>query len=65
VRPSETTLATQVANNQMIKIIVLLIVIITIYSCGIKPKIGCNVNSIDNAITECKESPEFGISKSF
>ena len=47
------------------KVIVLIVIVITICSCGIKPKVSCNVNSIDNAITECKESPQFGISKEF
>ena len=46
------------------KVIVLMIVI-TMYGCGIKPSVSCNVNDIDNAITECKESPQFAISKEF
>ncbi|MGY8976128.1 MAG: hypothetical protein ACKVHD_07605 [Alphaproteobacteria bacterium] len=51
----------------MIKIIVLIVVVITMYSCGIKPKISCKVDTINNAITECKENPQFGvgISKDF
>ena len=47
------------------KAIVLLIVVMTIYSCGIKAKVSCNVNDINNVITDCKEQPQFGISKSF
>jgi hypothetical protein len=47
------------------KAIVLLIVMITICSCGIKAKVSCNVNDMDTAIVECKESPQLGISKSF
>ena len=47
------------------KVIVILIIVMTICSCGIKTKVSCNVNDIDNAITDCKESPQFGISKSF
>ena len=37
----------------------------TICSCGIKGKVSCNVNDIDNAITDYKESPQLGVSKSF
>ena len=47
------------------KSIVLMIIVITMYGCGIKGKVSCNVNDIDNAINDCKESPQFGISKSF
>ena len=47
------------------KVIVLIVMMITICGCGIKGKVSCNVNDIDNAITDCKESPQFGISKSF
>ena len=64
VRPSETTLATQVAKIQVMKVIVL-IVVITMYGCGIKGKVSCNVNDIDTVITDCKEQPSFGISKEF
>ena len=28
----------------------------TICSCGIKAKVSCNVNDIDNAINDCKET---------
>ena len=47
------------------KAIVLLIVMITICSCGIKAKVSCDINDIDNVITDCKEHPQFGISKEF
>ena len=47
------------------KVIVILIVVMTICSCGIKAKVSCNVNDIDNVITECKESPQLGISIPF
>ena len=47
------------------KVIVLLIVAITICSCGIKPKVSCTVATIENVMQECKENPQFGISKSF
>ena len=49
----------------MKKTIVLLIVVITIYSCGIKTKISCNVDDINNVIEDCKEQPKVGVSKSF
>jgi hypothetical protein len=47
------------------KVIVLIVIVITMYGCGWKPKVSCNVNDIDTAITECKESPQLAISKSF
>ena len=46
------------------KVIVLLIVI-TMYGCGIKPSVSCNVNDINTVINDCKEQPQFGISKEF
>ena len=49
----------------MKKTIVLLIVVITTYSCGIKTKISCNVNDVNNVIEDCIEQPELGVSKSF
>ena len=52
------------SENQSMKVIVL-IVVITMYGCGIKGKVSCNVNDIDTAITDCKEQPSFGISKEF
>ena len=47
------------------KAIVLLIVAMTICSCGIKAKVSCNVNDIDTAINDCKEQPQLGISIPF
>ena len=47
------------------KSIVLLIVVMTICSCGIKAKVSCNVNDINNVITDCKEHPQLGISIPF
>ena len=46
------------------KVIVLLIVI-TMYGCGIKTKVSCNVNDINTVIEDCKKQPQFGISKEF
>ena len=56
--------STRVGKIQVMKVIVLLIVI-TMYGCGIKPSVSCNVNDIDTVITDCKEQPSFGISKEF
>ena len=47
------------------KVIVLIIIGITISSCGIKTKISCNVNDVNNVIEDCKEQPKVGVSKSF
>ena len=47
------------------KIIVLLIIVITTYSCGIKTKISCNVDDINNVIEDCKKKPTVGVSTSF
>ena len=57
-------LSSQVAKIQVMRVIVL-IVVITMYGCGIKGKVSCNVNDIDTVITDCKEQPSFGISKEF
>ena len=45
--------------------VIVLIVVMTMYGCGIKGKVSCNVNDIDNVIHDCKEQPQFGISKEF
>ena len=37
----------------------------TMYGCGIKTKVSCNVDDINNVITDCKEQPQFAISKEF
>ena len=47
------------------KVIVLIIIGITISSCGIKTKISCNVDDINNVIEDCKEQPSVGITKDF
>ena len=47
------------------KVIVILIIVMTICSCGIKAKVSCNVNDIDTAISDCKEQPQFAITKEF
>ena len=47
------------------KVIVLIIIGITISSCGIKTKISCNVDDVNNVIEDCIEQPELGVSKSF
>jgi hypothetical protein len=47
------------------KSIVLIVIVIAMYGCGIKGKVSCNIDSIDNAIQDCKEQPQFGIFKSF
>ena len=47
------------------KVIVILIIVMTICSCGIKAKVSCNVNDIDTVISDCKEQPQLGISKEF
>ena len=49
----------------MKKTIVLLIVVITTYSSGIKTKISCNVDDINNVIEDCKEQPSVAITKDF
>ena len=46
------------------KVIVLMIVI-TMYGCGIKGKVSCTVTDRETVITDCKEQPSFGISKEF
>ena len=47
------------------KVIVLIVIVMTMYGCGIKPSVSCNVNDINTAIKDCKEQPQFGISKEF
>ena len=47
------------------KVIVLIVIVMTICSCGIRMKVSCDVNDINNAIVDCKEHPRFAISKSF
>ena len=57
--------STRVGKIQVMKVIVLIVIVMTICSCGIKGKVSCNVNDIDTVITDCKEQPSFGISKEF
>ena len=45
--------------------VIVLIVVITMYGCGIKGKVSCNVNDINTVIEDCKKQPQFGISKEF
>jgi|DEB0MinimDraft_12_1074336.scaffolds.fasta_scaffold188558_1 hypothetical protein len=54
----------QSRQNPRMKVIVLIIVI-TMYGCGIKPSVSCNVNDINTVIEDCKKQPQFGISKEF
>ena len=53
------------ASSRMKRTIVLIVIVMTICSCGIKAKVSCNVNDINNVITDCKEHPQFAISKEF
>ena len=53
------------ASSRMKITVVLLIVVMTICSCGIKAKVSCDINDIDNVITDCKEHPQLGISIPF
>tara|TARA_B100000745_G_scaffold219844_1_gene146437 strand:+ start:179 stop:379 length:201 start_codon:yes stop_codon:yes gene_type:complete len=55
----------KVAKIQVMKVIVLLIVAMTICSCGWKPKVSCTVENKDTIIKDCIERPEFGLSKEF
>ena len=57
--------STRVGKIQVMKVIVLIVIVMTICSCGIKGKVSCNVNDINTAIQDCKEQPQFGISKEF
>ena len=55
----------QSRRNQSMKVIVLIVIVITMYGCSTKVKVSCNVNDIDNVITDCKEHPQLGISIPF
>jgi len=65
VRPSETHQDPKVAKIQVMKVIVLLIVAMTICSCGWKPKVSCTGENKDTIIKDCIERPQLGISKEF
>ena len=58
-------LGTRVGKIQVMKVIVLIVIGITISSCGIKTKISCNVDDINTVIVDCKEQPQFAITKDF
>ena len=47
------------------KVIVLLIVAITISSCGWKAKVSCHIDDMNNIVEGCIERPEFGLIKEF
>ena len=49
----------------MIKIIVILIVAMTICSCSAKVKVSCDINSKEETIQQCKETPQFAIAIPF
>jgi len=55
----------QSRQNPRMKVIVLLIIVITISSCGWKTKVSCNVDDINTVIVDCKEQPQFAITKDF
>ena len=57
----------QSRQNPRMKVIVLLIIVITMYGCGFKPKVSCNLKGIDikNITESCIEQPEMSISKDF
>ena len=55
----------QSRRNQIMKVIVLIVIVMTMYGCGIKTKVSCNVDDINHVITDCKEQPQFAISKEF
>ena len=58
-------LGTRVGKIQVMKVIVLLVIVITMYGCGFKPKISCKIDDINTAIKDCKEQPNWSISKEF
>ena len=58
-------LAPRVAKIQAMKVIVLIVIVITISSCGFKPNVSCNVNDINTVIDDCKKQPQMSISKEF
>ena len=46
------------------KVIVLMIVI-TMYGCGIKSSVSCKVDDVNIVIDDCKKQPQFAITKDF
>ena len=61
VRPSETAPSTSKAKT----IIVLVVMIMTICSCSAKVKVSCDMNSKEETIQQCKETPQFAIAIPF
>ena len=57
----------QSRRNQIMKVIVLIVIVMTMYGCGFKPKVSCNLKGIDieNITESCIEQPQFAISKEF
>ena len=47
------------------KVIVLLVIVMTMYGCGFKPKVSCKIDDINNITESCNEQPEMSISKEF
>ena len=45
--------------------VIVLIVVMTMYGCGFKPNVSCNVNDINTVIDDCKKQPQFAITKDF
>ena len=58
-------LGTRVGKIQVMKVIVLLVIVITMYGCGFKPKVSCKIDDIKNITESCIEQPEMSISKEF
>ena len=58
-------LAPRIAKIQAMKVIVLIVIVITISSCGFNPNVSCNVNDINTVIDDCKKQPQMSISKEF
>ena len=58
-------LAPRIAKIQAMKVIVLIVIVITMYGCGFKPKVSCKIDDIKNITESCIEQPELAISKEF
>ena len=55
----------QSRQNSRMKVIVLLVIVMTMYGCGFKSNVSCNVNDINTVIDDCKKQPQFAITKDF
>ena len=55
----------QSRQNSRMKVIVLLVIVMTMYGCGFKPKVSCKIDDINNITESCIEQPEMSISKEF